>query len=176
MIISWLILTLTLAVVLFCFHETCQSILGRQFDQEYFRSIAKATRLEFPCLRDALKESGASFDYSRLPNALKCDFFALTHLLKNAAGPGRGDSKEQRLLILYFRVQFLSLVVSRLLGAGEKKAALRLASVLQYFANVVGQRVNEAWFGYTTAACSLINRSFIPPCGARGLDLPLRAC
>jgi hypothetical protein len=158
MIISWLILTLSLAMVFFCFQGTCQSILRRRFDQDYFRSIANAIRLEFPCLRDALQESGPSLDYSRLSNALKCDFLALTHLLKNAAGVRQGYSTEQRLLILYFRVQFLSLVVRRLLRAGEKKAALRLTSVLQYFANVVGQRVNEAGFGNPTAASCLVNR------------------
>ena len=158
MILSWLILTLSLGVVSFCFQVACQSILRRQFDQEYFRSIANATRLEFPCLRDALKASGASFDYFRLSNALKCDFLALTHLLKNPAGLRQGYSKEQRLLIFYFRVQFLSLVVRRWLRAGEKKAALRLTFVLQYFANVVGQRVNEAGFGNSTAASCLANR------------------
>jgi len=158
MIISWLIFTLSLAMVFFCFQGTCQSILRRRFDQDYFRSIANAIRLEFPCLRDALNESGASFDFSGLPNALKCDFLALTHLLKNAAGQRQGYSKEQRLLILYFRVQFLSLVVRRWLRAGEKKVVLRLTSVLQYFANEVGQRVNEAGFGDPPAAGCLVNR------------------
>jgi hypothetical protein len=157
MILSWLILILSLAMVFFGFQVTCQSILRRQFDQEYSRSIVDVIRLEFPCLRDALKKSGASCDYSRLPKALKCDFLALTHLLKNVAGARQGYSKEQRLLILYFRVQFLSLVVRRSLRAGEKKAALRLTSVLQYFANVVGQRLNESVFGNPTAANCLVN-------------------
>jgi hypothetical protein len=53
----------------------------------------------------------------------------------------QGYSREQRLLILYFRIQFLSLAVRRLLGVGEREAALRLTSVLQYFANVIGQRL-----------------------------------
>ena len=158
MILSWLILTLSLAMVFFCFQVTCQSILRRQSDQAYFRSIANVIRLEFPCLRDALEESGASLDYSRLPKALEFDFLALTHLLKNAAGVRQGYSKEQRLLILYFRVQFLSLAVRRLLRASEKKAALRLTFVLQYFANAVGRRMNEAGFGNTTAASCLVNR------------------
>jgi hypothetical protein len=45
-------------------------------------------------------------------------------------------------LILYFHLQFLTLAVRRLLRVGEKKAILKLTSVLGYFANVVGQQVD----------------------------------
>ncbi len=152
MILSWLILALSMAMVFFYFQATCQRILRRQFDHEYFRSIAKVIRLEFPSLREALEQSGASLDHSRLPKALKCDFLALTHLLRNTADAKPGYSKEQRLLILYFRVQFLSLAVRRSLRVGERKAALRLTSILQYFANVVGERMNEVGFGNSPAA------------------------
>jgi hypothetical protein len=152
MVLSWLILALSLAMVFFYFQATCQRILRRQFDQEYFRSIANVIRLEFPSLRVALEESCGSFDYALLPKALKCDFLALTHLLRNTADVKPGYSKEQRLLMLYFRVQFLSLAVRRCLRVGERKAALRLTSVLQYFANVIGQRMNEVGFGNSPAA------------------------
>ena len=141
-----------MAMFFFYFQITCQTILRRQFDQAYLQSIAHVIRLEFPFLRRSLAELGAAVDYSRVPRALKCDFLALTHLLKNAAGVKQGYSKEQRLLILYFRIQFLSLAVRRLLGVGERKAALRLTSVLQYFANLVGQRVNTVGFGSLTVA------------------------
>jgi len=147
MILSWLILALSMAMVFFYFEATCQRILRRQFDQEYFRSIVNVIRLEFPSLREALDQSGASLDYSRLPKALKCDFLALTHLLRNTADVKSGYSKEQRLLILYCHVQFLSLTVRRLLRVGEKKAALRLTSVLHYFANVIGERLYADEFG-----------------------------
>ena len=66
---------------------------------------------------------------------------------------------EERLLILYFRWQFLSLAVRRLLGVGEKEAALRLTSVLQYFANVLGRRVTNVRFGNLTAADYLLLNS-----------------
>ena len=147
MILSWLILALSMAMVFFYFQATCQRILRRQFDREYFQSIVNVIRLEFPSLRQALEQSGASLDYSRLPKALKCDFLALTHLLRNTADVKPGYSKEQRLLILYCRVQFLSLSVRCLLRVGEKKAALRLTSVLQYFANAIGQRLYADEFG-----------------------------
>jgi hypothetical protein len=152
MILAWLILVLSMAMFFFYFQVTCQKILRRQFDREYFQSIANATRLAFPSLRKSLEEFAAPVDYPRLRVMLKCDFLALTHLLKNAANVNQRYSNQERLLILYFRWQFLSLAVRRLLRVGEKKAALRLTSVLQYFANVVGQRVNTVRFGNLTAA------------------------
>ena len=157
MILSWLILALSLAMVFFYFQATCQRILRRQFEREYFQIIADVIRLEFPSLRKSLAELGAGVDYSRLPKALKCDFLALTHLLRNTADAKPGYSKEQRLLMLYFRVQFLSLAVRSLLRVGEKKSALRLTSVLQYFANVIGERMNEVKFGNSTTASYLVN-------------------
>ena len=157
MIVSWLILTLSLAMVFFYFQATCQRILRRQFDQGYFRSVANLVRLEFPSLQDALERSGASVEYSRLPKALRCDFLALTHLLRNTTDVKPGYSREQRILMLYFRVQLLSLAVRRLLRVSEKKAALRLTSVLQYFANSIGQRLYADEFGSSSPEY-LVNR------------------
>jgi hypothetical protein len=157
MIVAALVLILSTALFFFYFQVTCQKILRRQFDREYFQSIANANRLEFPSLRKSLEEFGTPVDYSRLRMMLKCDFLALTYLLKNAANVNQRYSREERLLILYFRWQFLSLAVRRLLKVGENKAILKLTSVLQYFANVVGQRVNAVKFGNLTAADYLLN-------------------
>jgi len=157
MIVAVLVLILSTALFFFYFQVTCQKILRRQFDREYFQSIANANRLEFPSLRKSLEEFGPPVDYSRLRMMLKCDFLALTYLLKNAANVNQRYSYEERLLILYFRWQFLSLAVRRLMRVGENKAILRLTSVLQYFANVVGQRVNAVKFGNLTAADYLLN-------------------
>ena len=157
MILAALILTISTAMFFFYFQVACQKILGRQFNGGYFQSIVNANRLEFPSLRKSLEEFGAPVDYPRLRMMLKCDFLALTYLLKNAANVNRRYSNEEWLLILYFRWQFLSLAVRRLLKVGEKKAVLRLTSVLQYFANVVGQRVNTVRFGNLTAADYLLN-------------------
>jgi len=157
MIVAMLILILSTALFFFYFQVTCPRILRRQFDREYFKSIANANRLEFPSLRKSLEEFGAPVDYSRLRMMLKCDFLALTYLLKNAANVNQRYSYDERLLILYFRWQFLSLAFRRLLKVGENKAILKLTSVLQYFANVVGQRVNAVKFGNLTAADYLLN-------------------
>jgi len=157
MILAALVLILSLALFFFYIQVTCQRILRRQFDREYFQSIVNANRLEFPSLRKSLEEFGAPVDYPRLRMMLKCDFLALTYLLKNAANVNQRYSNEERLLILYFRWQFLSMAVRRLLRFGEKQAILRLTAVLQYFANVVGERVNAVRFGNLTAADYLLN-------------------
>ena len=129
----------------------CERILRRQFDREYFQPIANARQLAFPSLRRSLEGFAAPVDYARLRVKLKCDFLALTYLLKNAANLNQRYSNQERLLILYFRGLLLSLAVRHLLRVGEKKTALRLTSVLQYFANVVGQRANTVTFGNLTA-------------------------
>ena len=157
MIVAVLVLIFSTALFFFYFQVTCQKILGRQFDREYFRSIANANRLEFPSLRKSLEEFGAPVDYSRLRMMLRCDFLALTYLLKNAANVNQRYTYDERLLIVYFRWQFVSLAVRRLLKIGENSAILRLTAVLQYFANVVGQRVNAVKFGNLTAADYLLN-------------------
>ena len=157
MIVAALILILSTAMFFFYFQVTCQNILRRQFDRQYFQSIANANRLEFPSLRKSLEEFGAPVDYSRLRMMLKCDFLALTYLLKNAANVNQRYSNDERLLILYFRWQFLSLAVRRLLKVGENKAILQSTAVLQYFANVVGQRVNAVRFGNLAAADCPVN-------------------
>jgi len=157
MIPATFVLILSAALFFFYLHVICQKILRRQFDREYFESIVNANRLEFPSLRKSLEELGAPVDYPRLRMMLKCDFLALTYLLKNAANVNQRYSNEEQLLILYCRWQFLSLAVRRLLKVGEKKAILRVTSVLQYFANVVGQRVNTVRFGNLTSADYLLN-------------------
>jgi len=156
MIVATLILILSAAMFFFYLQATCQRILRRQFDLEYFKSIASANRLEFPSLRKALEEFGAPIEYSRLRRALRCDFLALTYLLKNVENSRRHYSNEERLLIVYFYGQSLSLAVRRLLKMSDNKVILRLTSVLQYFANVVGQRVEAVRLGSLSADC-LIN-------------------
>jgi hypothetical protein len=131
-----------MAIFFYYFQVYCPRILRRQFDQEYFQSVVKANHLEFPALRRSLEEYGAPVDYPTLRVMLQCEFHALTYLLKHAANFNQRYSNEEQLLILYFRWQFLCLAVRRLLKLEDKEAILRLTSVLEYFANVVGQRVN----------------------------------
>ena len=138
MVVSVLILILSTAFFFFYLQGTCQRILRQQFDREYFLSIVNANLLEFPTVRRTLGDFNAPVDYPRLQIKLKCDFLALTYLLKNAANVNQRYSLGERLLIFYFRLIFVSLITRHWLRVGEKPAILKLTAILQYFANMVG--------------------------------------
>jgi hypothetical protein len=156
MFLAALILILSTALFFFYLQVAFQSILRRQFDREYFQAIVNANRLEFPAVRKALEEFNAPVDYPRLRMMLKCDFLALTYLLKNAANVNQRYSREERLLMFYFHLVFVSLLTRHWLRVREKPAVLKLTAILQYFANVVGQRVNTVRFGNLTASDYLL--------------------
>jgi hypothetical protein len=157
MFLAALILILSTAFFFFYLQVTCQGILRRQFDREYFLAIVNANRLEFPAVRRRLEEFNAPVDYPRLRMMLKCDFLALTYLLKNAVNVDQRYSREERLLMLYFRLVFASLISRHWLRVREKSAILRLTAILQYFANVVGQRVDTVRFANLTASDYLLD-------------------
>ena len=141
MILATLLVMLTI-VIFVCFQVACPTILRREFDREYSQPVINATRLEFRALRQSLVGVGASVDYRRVAGTLKCDFFTLCYLLRNGASTHQNYTNDERLLILYFRWQLLSLATRHWLRVGEKQAAVRLTAVLQYFANVAGQRAS----------------------------------
>ncbi len=157
MFLATLILIISTALFLFYLQATCQKILRREFEKEFFHSIVNANRLEFPYLRKALEEFDVPVDYARFRMQLKCDFLALTYLLKNAVNASRSFSREERLLILYFRAILLFIAVLHMLGLKEKSPILKLTSILQYFANVLGERVNTIRFGNMTASDYLMS-------------------
>ena len=157
MFLAALILILSTGLFFFYLQATCQSILRREFGQEYFRSVVNANHLEFPSVYQALQDASVPLEYSHLRTTLKCDFLALTYLLKNAANVNQRYSYEERLLIVYFKLVFVSLVTCHWLKLRETPAALKLTAILEYFANVVGERVNTVRFGNLTASDYLLN-------------------
>jgi len=54
--------------------------------------------------------------------------------------------------MFYFRLVFASLIARHWLQVHEQPAILKLTAILQYFANVVGQRVDSVRFANLTAA------------------------
>lgn len=157
MLVATLILIISTALLIFYFQVTCQSILRRKFDQEYSYSIVNANRLEFPAVQKAIGEFDEPVDYARVRMTLRCDFLALTYLLKNAGNLKQRYSREERFLILYFRTALVSLLVRHIFKLKEKDAVLKLTATLEYFANVVGQRVNRVRFGNLAPSDYLLN-------------------
>jgi hypothetical protein len=156
MILAALILIISTALLFFYLQAACQRILRTRFEQEYFRSIVNANRLEFPELRREFEGNGHDVEYARVRMTLKCDFLALTYLLKNAANVNQRYSRDEFLLMFYFRTLFATVAARRLLRLGEKKAVLKLTAILEYFANVVGRRVNQVRFGNLTPSDYLL--------------------
>ena len=143
MVMACLILIFSTALFFFYCQVTMQRILRRAFDLAYFQSLAAAIRLEFPAWRKAFEGPNASVNYALLRQGLKSDYAALTFMLKNASRLRQGYSYEERFLMLYFRLLLVSLTLRHMLRRCEKPAVMSLASILQYFANVVGARMNS---------------------------------
>ena len=140
MILSALILIVSSGLLFFYFQVLCQRILGREFDRAYFQLTVNSARLEFASLRKGLEFPTAPLDFAQCRLALQCDLLTLRYLLKHAANLKQSLSGQERLLMLYYRLSSVSFVVRHWLGLNEKAAILKMASVLQYFANVVGER------------------------------------
>jgi hypothetical protein len=139
-----LILPLSTGLFFFYLQFTCEKILRRNFDREYFRAVVNANCLEFPSVNQSLQDLELPADYSRLLTGLKMDFLVLISLLENASNPIQPYSRTERLLMWYFKLVFLSLILRHWLGWREKPALLTLTAILQYFANLVGRRENAS--------------------------------
>jgi hypothetical protein len=157
MVVPVLILVFSTALFFFYWQVTFQRILRQAIDEKYFQSVVAANRLEFPVLRKAFEELNVPVDYPRMRKIIKCDFLALTYLLKNAVNVNQHYSGEERWLIFYFRLVLGSLIARHWLRLREKPAVLELAAILQYFANIVGKRMSSVRLGNLTASDYLLS-------------------
>jgi hypothetical protein len=151
------ILIISTALLLFYLQATCEKILRSRAHEEFYHSIVNANRLEFPYVRTTIEEYDAPLDYGRFRMQLKCDFLALTYLLKNAVNSRQKLSRDEKTLALYFKVLFSLLAISHMAGVGEKVFMLKLTSILQFFSNVLGERVSKIRFGDITASEYLLS-------------------
>lgn len=147
-----MILVISTALLLFYLQAACQKILRQRAHEEFYHSIVNANRLEFPFVRSAIEDYDAPLDYTRFRMQLKCDFLALTYLMKNALNTSQKLSRDEKFLVIYSKMLFGMLSIVHLFGFKEKMLMLRLASVLQYFGNVLGERVSKVRFGNMTAS------------------------
>ncbi|MDE3178292.1 MAG: hypothetical protein KGM47_01425 [Acidobacteriota bacterium] len=152
-----LILIVSTALLLFYLQATCQKILRRRAHEEYYHSIVNANRLEFPYVRSAIVDYDAPLDYRRFRMQLKCDYLALAYLMRNALNAKQQLSRDERILVLYTHALFSLLSVFHVVGIGEKAVMLRLTAILQYFSNVLGERVSKIRFGNMTASEYLLS-------------------
>jgi len=151
MSVAILIMIVSLVLVFYCLQAVCQKRLRRQFILEFYKTIVSNNRLEFPLIQKGVEEFGSPGEYLHLSMTLRNDFLAVTYLLENASNIDQRYNPTDELLILYFRVLFVSLVTRHRLRLPENSTVLKLTNILQYFANVVGERINTARVGNLTA-------------------------
>jgi len=149
---AMVILVFSIALFLFYLQAACEKILQQQFEDPLPDPIVEANRLEFPYVRKTLEEFDAPLDYPRFSMHLKCDYLALVYLLKNAANQNRRLTGSERLLVIYFRTLSGALAALHLLNFGERAVLLKMTAVLEYFANVLGERIKRVRFGHLTAS------------------------
>ena len=70
----------------------------------------------------------------------------------NAANQKRRLSGSERVLAIYFRVLSFILAALHLMKFGERLVLLKMTTVLEYFANVLGDRIKRVRFGGETAS------------------------
>jgi len=131
-------------LLLFWLRSAAQSILRQRFEQDYSAEVAEANQLEYLAIRKALAEYPEEIaDYSGLLATLERDYEALTYLLRNAATVHVGRyTRTERLLIMDFQFLRLWVRMKRLMGLPSwRSGLLEMATVLEYFGNVVGHRL-----------------------------------
>jgi len=144
MIEATIILVASAGLALFYLQVTCEAVLAHEFKQSYFESVVRANQLEFASLRRLVAENGVPADRASLFSALQGDFLVLSYLLKHSGAPKRRYTSIERVLMAYFRLLVVSLRLRHAFNLQERSAVLKLTSLLQYFANIVGRQTNEA--------------------------------
>ena len=131
-------------LLLFWLRSAAQSVLRKRFEQDYSAEVAEANQLEYLAIHKALAEYPEEIaDYSGLLATLERDYEALTYLLRNAATVHVGRyTRTERLLIMDFQFLRLWVRMKRLMGLPSwRSGLLEMATVLEYFGNVVGHRL-----------------------------------
>lgn len=146
MLISILILVVSAALFFFYIQTFCERVIRREFSRAYCQDVIKAIQLEYPRLQDAAL-SRAPLAHSETLHALQSDFMTLEYLLKNNVRTKWHLLPRERILFLYFRILHFFLPVHHALKHGENEAVLKMVTILQFLANLVGERLTVSSIG-----------------------------
>lgn len=150
MFMSILVLVVSSALFFFYIQASCEKVLRREFSRAYFKDIIRSLGLEYAKVRDSVGKNGSP-NYAQMRLALKCDFFSLKYLLTDNGPSRRRLTRGERLLDLYFHFLLFSLPILHALNLKEREAVLRLASILQFFANSAGEKLSINSFAVAEA-------------------------
>lgn len=145
-------------LLLFWLHTASRSLRRRSFEQDYAAEVTRAVYLKYESLRQALR-SGAGRPAAVRADALNWlerDYQALQYLLQRTAASASGPHAHGLALLMFdFHLLRLWVRVMRLLSARAWRCGLaEMIGTLEYFGNVVGQRLQgstrlltPAWLG-----------------------------
>lgn len=142
MVMSIVVLAVSTALFFFYLQTICEKALRYEFSRPFFKEITGIIQLDYPQLQDACT-TNSSVDYSSASMALKCDFITLEYLLKNADPKRRSLSRREKILIHYFHFVHSTLPILHAFNFGEKQALLKMAAILQFFANSLGEKLTD---------------------------------
>jgi len=143
-VVSLFILLSSLALLVLWVKSATRSILRTDFQQDYSREVAEANQLQFLSIRQALQEnSDQGDDFHGALSSLERDYEALSYLLRNAATLNVGRyTQAERLLVFDFQLLRAWVRFSRAVGwRSWRLGLLQMTGILEYFGNVVGQRL-----------------------------------
>lgn len=144
MIMSILVLVFSVALFFFYVQAFCERAIKREFSQPYFQDIVNAIQLEFPRLQHDLLSKRA-LDCAEVRTALKCDYATLSYLLANSDRRRRKLSWQERVVVLYFHFLCFCLPFRYAAKFHQREAVLKLTGVLQYLANLTGEKVSSGY-------------------------------
>ena len=123
------------------FRYTCLLILSAKTACDYSADVAAANQLNFLNVQNRLRE-GLPAELDPLHSALERDYDLVTYLLKNAAHSGAEESSlEVKMLEMYYGLMGAWYRASRPFSAAAARSALeQMSSVVEHFANVMGER------------------------------------
>lgn len=142
-LISIFVLVSSLLMLVFWLRSAAQSILGQRFERDYSREVAEANQIEFLVVRRSLSEAKEEYEFGQALASLERDYEALSYLLCNAATLNVGRySQSERLLAFDFHLHRAWVRLSHLVGLKSwQTGLLRMTRILEYYGNVVGQRL-----------------------------------
>ena len=150
--VSVLIFVISVALLLFYLQAACERIIGREFEESLAQPVIEGNKLSFLQIRRALENGDAPVDCARFQVQLRGDFAALVHLLCSAGTGRRRLSSAERTGAIYFRALSALSAVCQLFGIDARSLLLKMTSVLEFFANLLGERTRRVRFGRLTPA------------------------
>jgi hypothetical protein len=143
MFVSFLIIGISVVLFVYWFRYTVLLILRTRTTAEYAQKVAAANQLAFVHVRQELQREVLATDLSSFARSLEKDYGILKYLLGHAATIEVGGyTAEQRLLMLNYRMLALwCWGVRRFNPSAAKTAMVEMSAILEYFANVMGQRL-----------------------------------